>query len=309
VKGLAELIQVEATGIATSDTRRSLRELARKHNVLWIDNADLQRLKSSERLSASSRITDEELNDLISKIDTSRASKNVRDAFTSVKSAVADRFGPSCANTALDGTQYFARMTVESHPGSLAAQVFTRLTYFCSAIAAAALDFASGESALRPHQERLASLTDAIRFGEDPKGTAEKLKWAEAAIRDFAPNGAGLAEVIRNRINEALRSVPAESLAEITAKMANSDRLFNAARDLEQAAFAINCPGFDNLSVDAKSFAGAILDFISIDRVTFAQSWTPPLLSPPSAPNSSETADTSIAPATTSEAATDGKLL
>ena len=38
VKGLAELIQVEATGIATSDTRRSLRELARKHNVLWIDN-------------------------------------------------------------------------------------------------------------------------------------------------------------------------------------------------------------------------------------------------------------------------------
>lgn len=307
VKGLAELIQVEATGIATSDTRRSLRELARKHNVLWIDNADLQRLKSSERLTASSRITDEELNDLISKVDTSRASKNVRDAFTSVKSAVADRFGPSCANTALDGTQYFARMSVESHPGSLAAQVFTRLTYFCSAIAAAALDFASGESALRPHQERMVSLTDAIRFGEDPKGTAEKLKWAEAAIRDFAPNGAGLAEVIRNRFNEALHSVPAESLAEITAKMANSDRLFNAARDLEQAAFAINCPGFDNLTVDAKSFMGAVLDFVSIDRVAFAQGWTPP--PPPTAAVASETPDPSIAPAAPPEAPADGKLL
>jgi hypothetical protein len=306
VKGLAELIQVEATGIATSDTRRSLRELARKHNVLWIDNADLQRLKSSERLTASSRISDEDLNDLISKVDTSRSSKNVRDTFTSVKSAVADRFGPSCANTALDGTQYFARMNVESHPGSLPAQVFTRLTYFSCAIAAAALDFASGESALRPHQERLISLTDAIRFGEDPKGTAEKLRWAEAAIRDFAPNGAGLAEVIRNRFNEALHSVPAESLAEITVKMANSDRLFNAARDLEQAAFMINCPAFDDLTVDAKSFVGAVLDFISIDRVAFARGWNPPKSPPPVA---SDVVEGAPLTSTSPEAPTDGKLL
>lgn len=273
VKGLAEIIQVEATGVATSDSRRTLRELARKHNVLWIDNADLQRLKSSQRLTASSRITDEELSDLIAKVDTSRSSKGVRDAYLSVKSAVADRFGPSCANTAMDGSLYFARMCVEAHPGSIASQAFTRLTYFSSAIAAAALDYASGEAALRPHQERLSSLTDAIRFGEDPKGTSEKLRWAEAAIRDFAPNGAGLAEVVRERFSDALKSVPAEGLAEVTVKLANSDRLFNAARDLEQAAFAIECPPFDDLSIDAKSFLGAVLDFVSINRVAFAGSW------------------------------------
>jgi hypothetical protein len=153
--------------------------------------------------------------------------------------------------------------------------VFTRLTYFSAAIAAAALDFASGDSALRPHQERLTSLTDAIRFGDDPKGTAEKLRWAEAAIRDYAPNGAGLAEMIHTRFNEALQSVPAESLAEIVAKMANSDRLFNAARDLEQAAFLIDCPTFDDLTIDAKAFLGAVLDFISIDRLAFSQGWNP----------------------------------
>ena len=65
VMGLAEIIHVEATGVATSDNRRSLRELARKHNVLWIDNADLQRLKSSEKLAVPSRITDEMLDNLI----------------------------------------------------------------------------------------------------------------------------------------------------------------------------------------------------------------------------------------------------
>lgn len=273
VKGLADLIQVEATGIATSDPRRSLRDLARKHNVLWIDNADLQRLKSSERLKALSRLTDEDLAQRIASVDTQRSSRMVRDVFTSIKSSVADRFGPSCANTAIDGSQYFARMAVEAHPGSGPAELFTRLVYFACAVAAAALDFASGELALRPHVERLAGLTDAIRFGEDPKGTNDKLRWAEAAIRDYAPNGAGLADLVRVRFNEALRSVPAESLAEIIVKFANSDRLFNAARDLERAAFLIDCPSFDELSLDAKAILGAILDFIAIGRVAFAQAW------------------------------------
>lgn len=310
VKGLAELIQVEATGIATSDTRRSLRELARKHNVLWIDNADLQRLKSSQRLNVSFRLSDEDLAELIAKVDTSRSSKKVRDTFTSVKSAVADRFGPSCANTAIDGANYFAKMSVEAHPGSLPAQVFTRLTYFSVAIAAAALDFASGESALRPHHERLTSLTDAIRFGEDPKGTAEKLRWAEAAVREYAPNGTGLAEMIHARFNEALQSVPAESLAEVIVKMANSDRLFNAARNLEQAAFLIDCPSFDDLSIDAKTFLGAVLDFIAIDRLVFSQCWNPPKLGSPGL--AAQENVSSALPSSESEAASpidDGKLL
>jgi hypothetical protein len=276
IMGLAELIQVEATGIATSDNRRSLRELARKHNVLWIDNDDLQRLKSSERLTVSSRLSDENLGELIGKIDALRSSKNVRDVFVSVKSAVADRFGPSCANTAIDGMQYFAKTGVEAHPGSLSAQVFTRLTYFSAAIAAAAFDFASGELALRPHRERLAGLTDAIRFGDDRKGTAEKLRWAEAALRDYAPNGPSVAETVRLRFNEALQSLPAEDLAEVIVKMANSDRLFRAATDLEQAAFLINCPSFDELSIDAKSVLGALLDFVSVDRLAFSQGWNPP---------------------------------
>jgi hypothetical protein len=275
VKGLAEIIQVEAAGVATSDNRRSLRELARRHNVLWIDNADLQRLKSSQKLAASSRITDEMLDDLISQVDTSRSSRNVRDGLLSVKSSVADRFGPSCANTAIDSAQHFAKMAIKAHPNSLPAQVFTRLMYFSSAIAAAALDFSSGETALRPNTERLVNLTNAIRFGEDVRGTDDKLRWAEAAIRDFVPNGAGLADLVRNRFNQALRSIPAESLAEVVVKMANSDRLFRAARDLEQAAYTSDLATFDDLSVEAKTFLGAILDFVGISRTLFAKCWHP----------------------------------
>lgn len=275
IKGLAEIIQVEATGVVTSDCRVSLRELARKHSVIWIDNADLQRLKSSQKLAVSSRISDEALEELISEVDISRSTRSTRDAFNSIKSSVADRFGPSSANAAIEGANHFAKLAIEAHPNSLPAEVFTRLVYFSSAIAAAALDFASGETALRPNTERLLSLTNAIRFGEDVKGTQEKLRWTEAAIRDFAPNGPGLAHLVRSRFNEALGSVPAEGLAEVVVKMANSDRLFKAARELEQAAYAIDLATFDELSIEGKSFLGAVIDFIGIERTTFVRCWQP----------------------------------
>lgn len=274
IKGLAEIMKVEAAGIATSDSRRSLRDLARKYNVLWMDNGDLQRLKSSQKLAVSSRISNEDLDGLISEVDSLRSSRKIRDAVLLIKSAVADRFGPSCANTALDGVEYFARMALSSHPNSQSAMLFTRLSYFSASIAAAALDFTSGEFALRPTQERIASMAEAIRFGEDSKGTSEKLRWMEAAVRDYAPNGAGVADIVRERFNDALRAIPAEAIAEVAVKMSTSDRLFNAARDLEQASFNYTCLRFDDLSIDAKSFLGASLDFISVDRSKFSKCWT-----------------------------------
>ncbi len=276
IKGLAEIIQVEATGVVTSDSRHSLRELARKHNVLWIDNADLQRLKSSQKLSVASRISDERLDALIYEVDKSRASRELRDINATVKSSVADKFGPLCANAAIEAAQYFAGLGVSSYPNSLTSQVLMRLVCLSSAIAAAALDFTSGETALRPHAERLASFTNVIRYGEDARGTASKLRWAEAAIREFIPDGESMAGEISRRFVEALKSVPAEGLAEVVVKMSSTDRLFRAARDLEQASYSTNLPVFDELSVDARSFLGALLDFMAIDRGLFARSWAPP---------------------------------
>ena len=117
-------------------------------------------------------------------------------------------------------------------------------------------------------------MTDAIRFGDDPKGTAEKLRWTETAIRDFVPNGVSIASIVRNRFNDAISAIPASDLAEITVKMATSDRLFRAARDLEDTAYTIDLPRFDDISIEARSFLGAMLDFSGIQRIDFAQSWS-----------------------------------
>jgi hypothetical protein len=116
-------------------------------------------------------------------------------------------------------------------------------------------------------------MTDAIRYGEDRDGATQRLRFAEALVRDYVPNGAGIAQLIRERLANDLKAIPAEGLAEIAAKMSRTNTLFNVARLLEQAAFEETLRTFDNLDPDAKSFLGAVLDFVGVDRKGFALAW------------------------------------
>ena len=275
IKGLAEILKVEGAGVATSDGRPALRDLAHRNGVLWLDNKDLQRLKASQRLLSPQRITDEALKQMIAAADRGRASKVFCDTYESIKASVADRFGPACANTALDGFSIFAKLAIEAHPNSDAAILAGRLTYFSLAIVAAALDFYSAETALRPYADRLANMTDAIRFGDNVKSTTEQMRWTEAAIREFGPEGGGLATMVRERFESALRAVPAEGLAEVVVKMEPNGKLFEAAKIFESAAYSNPVPAFDDFHLDARSFLGAALDFIGMQRLTFAKAWGP----------------------------------
>jgi len=274
VKGVASVISVEGAGVATTDSRPMLRELARKHGVLWIGGADLQRLKDSDALSGLNRMTEEEFNGEIADIDNARNGRVFRDKMDEVKSAVADRFGPSCANTALEGFQLFAREVVNAHPASAAARGAGRLTYLAAAIAAAAFDFASADTALRPLAERVRHMTDTIRFGANTEGALANLRWTEAAIREYLPNGAGLAQVVHEKFTAELNAVPAEGLAEIVIRLSNSEKLFSIAKSLEKAAYASHLVSFDHLDADTKGFLGALLDFVDISRPKFAEGWT-----------------------------------
>jgi hypothetical protein len=275
VKGLAESIGIEGAGVVTTDTRPSLRDLARKNGVLWIDGADLQRLKNSPDVLDTNRISEEQLAGEIQAVDTRRRSRILRDCLDNAKSAVADRFGASCANTALEATRTFAQEAVAAHPDSPAARLAGRLAFFTASLAAASIDFASAETALRPTPERVRHLTAAIRYGADAESTFAHLRWSEAAIREYVPNGTGIAQVVHDRFMSDFASVPAEGLAEIAARLSRTNALFCIARHLEGAAYSAYPPTFDELTAEAKGFFGAVLDFLEVGRSAFAKSWAP----------------------------------
>lgn len=305
VKGLAELVQVDGAGVATTDNRPSLRELARSHGLLWLDGADLQRMKASPELQATDRLSDEDIEAFLRDLDRSRGSDTFKNAFVEIKSSVGDRFGASCANTCLEFAQKMAREAVSSHPKSNSAIWAGRLTYLAAAISGVALDFFSAETALRPTTERINHITEALRYGDNAEMTKQRLLWAEAAIRDYAPNGAAIARVVKEKFRHDLMAVPAEGLAAVVANLSRNEDLFVASKSLEHAAYSEALPTFDELPTVAKSYLGAVLDFAGVDRSAFARAWEP-TPQPISVAEISEVAEGTSA---ASERAEPGKLL
>ena len=276
VKGLAEIVGVEGAGVATSDSRAALRELARKHGVLWIDGSDFQRLKSSQALAGQNRLSEEAFGALVAAVDDVRGNKNFRDGIGFIKSTVADRFGAASANAATECFRTCAEEAVKAHPGSSAAHTITRVSYLAASLVAAGLDFASAETALRPSAERVRQMSDAIRLGADADGALANLRWAEAAIREYLPNGASLAQTVRKKFEDQIKAIPAEGFAEIVVKLTTSDRLFAIAKQLEHAAYAQKFVTFDDLGTDEKGFLGALLDFANVARQRFAEACASP---------------------------------
>ncbi len=270
VSGLGKTIGVEGVGVATTDKNPKLRALARKNKVLWIDGDDLQRLKSSNKLLQGGRLTDEDFFSIVDDLDKKRGGRHYRIQIDRIKSAVADRFGASSANLALDAFQVFSNEAIKSHPKSDAASALTRISFFAAALAAAALDFASADTALRPVAERRKHMANAIRFGENVEGTYDKLEWAEMALREYSNNGASIASQIRTGFERDINQVPAEEFAEIVVRLSNTNSLFDIARTLEYAAYRVDEVSFDSLPTEAKSFVGALLDFSKQDRKLFS---------------------------------------
>ncbi|MFV1850628.1 MAG: hypothetical protein ACMZ66_07965 [Thalassospira sp.] len=276
VNGVAKVIGVEGVGIATTDRNPALRELAQKHRVLWIDGDDLKRLKGSSQVQQADRLSEEDLLELIAEVDKQRSgSKELKDRFEEAKSSIGDRFGAPSANLSIESFHFFADAAIKSHPSSPSALVLVRLSLLMAAYAAASLDFASADAALRPLDERIATMANGIRFGASASDTYEKLDWMVNALREYAPQSNNMGLDIKKRILEDIKRVPAEGLAEVTVKLSNTNKLFTIARELEWYAYSKSSPSFDSLPTEAKGFIGALLDFCGHSRKNFAHAAPP----------------------------------
>ncbi len=265
VKGLSEVLNVEGAGIVTTDKNPVLRDLARKNKILWIDGDDIQRIKVSKHLQVISRLSEEELITLVDELDKARGGKVNRCAYELTKSALGDRFGTSSANIALDTFGHFSKDAIKSHPNSESAKTLMRLSYYSASLAAISMDYSSVDTALRPLDERIKHMANAIRFGDDQSETDKKMEWLELAL-NTVEKGASIYKQVKGKFISEAEKIPAEDLAQIIVRYSNSNVLFEVARTLEAAAFNDEVVSFDELTIPAKSFLGALLDFTGQSR-------------------------------------------
>ena len=110
--------------------------------------------------------------------------------------------------------------------------------------------------------------------------------WSEK----YAPGGKATATALEARLKVDLERIPAEIVADQAVRLLKADQLFLVGRELEMAAYYVELPPYDKLSLSTKSMLGALLDYANVDRQRFAGAWSSPVSA--TAPPSHEAAET-----------------
>lgn len=272
--GLAIALEVDGAYVATTDKRRSLRQVSEKLDLQLIDGTDIQRIQASPTIIYPDRIGDEDLVQELQSVDKEFRSKNLQEARIDVLSSLSEGFGAPSAVRALEGFARLASAVVSYHPDSRAARAAGRLCYLAAAIACESLDYVSVGAAFRTIDERHELILNAVRLGALSGNRGQQtLKLAIALVEKYAPGGKGAASAVEANLRRDLERIPAEIVADQAVKLLKADQLFLTGRELEAASYNRALPNFDALSVPTKSMLGSLLDYAGVERARFAQGW------------------------------------
>lgn len=273
-RGLQSALGVDGAIVATTDNRPGVRRLAKTIGLQVLDGTAVSRIAQSEKLKTTNLLSLEDFNSAIRNLDDQRRSNEWRNMMHDARSSLITGMGVQSTNKNLAACAFFAEQTALAQPLSQQAALGIRTLYLTSALAAISLDFVLAEQAFRSPDERKQIIINAIRFGQsDSVASMPIIKAAISLARKYSENGNATAKQIEYGFYEDADRIPAEFIAEYLSKISRADTLFNVAREIEHAAFSIELPGYDQLSIDARSVLGVFLDFNGISREKIALAW------------------------------------
>ncbi|RUV41897.1 MAG: hypothetical protein EOQ55_26780 [Mesorhizobium sp.] len=270
-KGLQAALGVDGAVVATTDSRPAVRRLGKALGLQILDGDAVSKIVQSDKLKVADQLSLDDLNALVRQIDNQRRSSEWRNTLHSARASMITGIGVQSANRNLAASAFFAEQTALAQPSSGQALVGLRLFYLTSALAAISLDFVLADQAFRSPEERKSIIVNAIRFGQSEAVASMPIVSAAISLaRKYAENGQATAKQIEYGFYQDADRIPAEFIAEYLAKIARADTLFNVAREVERASISVNVPGYDALSVEARSVLGVFLDFNGISRERIA---------------------------------------
>ncbi len=273
-KGLQSALGVDGCIVATTDKRTSTRSLAKHLNVILLDGDAISKLTHSDMLKSYNVMRAEEFDGAVKKVDDSRRSTDWRTTLTDARGALVSGFGVQSANRNLAASAYFAEQAIQAQPRSEQAQIALRLFYLCSSLAAVSLDYVLSDQIFRTPGERRQSILGSIRYGQSDGFTAlPSIRAAIALARKYADNGSAVAKQIELGFHADATRIPAEIIADYVARLSTAETLFNVAKEVEKASSSKELRSYDDLSIEARSFLGVVLDFNGVSRQKLASSW------------------------------------
>lgn len=261
-KGLQSVLDLDGCIVATNDLRPDVREFGLQHRVKVLDGRFLGRLTKSGR-SHLERITEEQFVAELEQASLLKLGGDWKGRYETSKSRVLDSLTFDGCNAWLADMDYFLGQ-VGTQPSSAAPA--WRMVYVTSAYFLISVDFILREHVAAEHEQRRALLDSGFRYGTAGKSFTEKVGRMAAALVGSVVSKPGVAESIEHELMEQAAGVKAELIAEYFSKTTTQSALFDAARELEAAAFSIQAPLPSSMTTPVQSFLGVLADFFGLDR-------------------------------------------
>lgn len=261
-KGLQAILTLDGCIVVTSDHRPDVRDFGLQHNVKVFDGKFLGRLTKSGR-SHLERITEEQFVVELERASLGKLGGDWRGRYEASKSRVLDSLTFDGCNAWLNDIGYFMGQVDSPPAGSSSAW---RMVYATSAYFLISVDFILREYVAAEQEQRRALLDGGFRYGTLGKSFTEKVGRMAAALVGNVVSQPGLAETVESELSDQAAHVKAELLAEFFSKGATQSGLFEAARELEAAAFSIQVPLPSSMTTVVQSVLGVFADFFSLDR-------------------------------------------
>jgi len=140
------------------------------------------------------------------------------------------------------------------------------MVYASSANFLIAVDFILREHVTAEQEQRRVLLDGGFRYGTAGQAFTEKVGRIAAALVGSVVSQPGLAKTVEHELSEQAASVRADLLAEFFSKTTTHSVLFDAAKELEAAAFALKVEPPSAMSTIPQSVFGVLADFFNLDR-------------------------------------------
>jgi hypothetical protein len=117
---------------------------------------------------------------------------------------------------------------------------------------------------------------EGLMFGSSEEGAANRyLAFAEKLTTDFVDRTGATAAGIRAGFQQAIENLPIGPFIDLFSRPTAGRELFDAAMQLEAAAFSRQDPNFVSLPSEAKTILALLVDYAGLDRRKFFRNGPP----------------------------------
>lgn len=260
-KGLQTSLKLERCLVATTSTKKEVREFALANDVIIIDGNLLRNLLEKE--NDSNRLVEESFIKELLNQSSGRDQDNWKERYKASKALLLNKFNFDGCNEYLIEIKYYLQQSILD---SNKTRVSLRLFYLNISFFLICLDFIAKTFINLDQKSRMELLINGFNYGERGREGTERITNSAIKLASSVIANPGIARTLQMEVEKQVKGRPADILADFFCRRSHLSQLFKIAKSFEMAAFSSVVKTPSELPAELQGIVGLLADFFRLDR-------------------------------------------